>query len=261
MSENKAKYRFVTEADGSAIAINKEKLTSVVKNGDGVLVFLRDYPYEILFTSKTLSLDEIFKQIAEVAQKQQAEFLPLHKQHTLAAAVKDNCFCYTPDIREHSASNEKAGQLKPYSYSPSINAYHHTNKVHDATVNITVNAWGDKAAEKEEKLKNLIIGIVENTDGWDFDNHHKNKSRQPENHQKRDGYTTLMEMKINGDILETIVRIDNIHGIGKLSRLPTNKMDISLVKTPQIREIHAQAHECIYQAILAAASSEPDQDE
>lgn len=243
------------------VLINRSDITAIVTTDVNVQVFLKDEPHVIYLESNEMKPAEVFKKVAHSMNCNIERHPSLNKPHTMEAEVKSNCFCYIPDMREHSASNEKAGQLKPYSYLPSINAYHHTNKVHDATVNITVNAWGDNAAEKEEKLKNLIIGIVENTDGWDFDSHHKNKSRPPENHQQRDGYTTLMEMKINGDILETIVRIDNMHGIGKLSRLPTNKMDISLVKTPQIREIHAQAHECIYQAILAAASSEPDQDE
>lgn len=73
-------------------------------------------------------------------------------------------------------------------------------------------------------------------------------------------YTPVLEAKISNKRLETVFRISKDFYVGRISwNLPTDNIDSSLIDASQIREIHSQFHECIYQAILSTASSEQGQ--
>ncbi|MCU6243872.1 hypothetical protein [Enterobacter asburiae] len=72
--------------------------------------------------------------------------------------------------------------------------------------------------------------------------------------------TPVLEAKISNKRLETVFRISKDFYVGRISwNLPTDNIDSSLIDASQIREIHSQFHECIYQAILSTASSEQGQ--
>lgn len=73
-------------------------------------------------------------------------------------------------------------------------------------------------------------------------------------------YPPVLEAKISNKKLETVFRISKDFYVGRISwNLPTNNIDSSLIDASQIRGIHSQFHECIYQAILSTASSEQGQ--
>lgn len=127
MQTNKSQSRFVAKAENGGIGINKDKMTSAVATDDGVLVFLCDYPHEILITSDTQSPVTILKKIADSMRENKptavqlieggdekalvSELTERQTEKDTKAQPQKNCLIYAPCAQESHVKTEPFQEL------------------------------------------------------------------------------------------------------------------------------------------------------
>ncbi|WGA02960.1 hypothetical protein NFK84_14625 [Enterobacter ludwigii] len=82
MSVDKPLSRVTVKMDGSGIALKREQVTFSTTTNEGALVFLCAYPYEILFTSESLSPVEILKELVNVMHEAKREEILFKKRYS-----------------------------------------------------------------------------------------------------------------------------------------------------------------------------------